>query len=134
MLSAVLPGAGQVYNKKIWKVSIIYLGFGATGYFFIQNRNIYNGLRAEYLAGVNDGKPDDIQLISSIDDYRKNRDIFAMAFVGVYALQIIDAAVDAHLFNFDVSDDLSLHWQPNTFYSFTNNAPTFGASIILKLR
>ena len=144
VLSAILPGAGQVYNKKYWKVPIVYAAIGVTGFYAYDNLTIYRGLRDEYIARLN-GKPFiadqdtdprspenyDITL-SIIDDYRRQRDIFIFATVAVYALQIIDAAVDAHLFNFDVSDDLSLHWQPSALY--VQNTPAFGATLTLKLK
>jgi hypothetical protein len=146
VLSAILPGAGQVYNKKYWKVPIVYAAIGVTGFYAYDNLTIYRGLRDEYLARLN-GKPFTITeicsirnpegcttqtIVENIDYYRRQRDIFIIATIAVYALQIVDAAVDAHLFNFDVSDDLSLHWQPSALY--VQNTPAFGATLTLKLK
>ncbi len=119
ILSAVLPGAGQVYNKKAWKVPIIYAGLGASAYFFTQNYNNYTYYRKNLIA-LNDEDASTVNTTpySSTDlqnlkrDSRNRRDISAVAFVGVYLLNLIDANVDAHLSTFDVSDNLSLRVVP----------------------
>lgn len=111
ILSAILPGAGQVYNKKWWKVPIVYLGLGASAYFFDVNQFNFNGYKELYIE-----TEDDFYLVE-LERYRRWRDISAIAFVAVYGLQIIDANVDAHLFHFDVSDDLSFNWAPTPILS-----------------
>jgi hypothetical protein len=145
VLSAILPGAGQVYNKKYWKVPIVYAALGVTGFYAYDNLTIYRGLKKEYIARLN-GKPLPSAQQSTdplspetfeinegiINDYRRKKDIFIFATIAVYALQIVDASVDAHLFNFDVSDDLSLQWQPSALYVY--NTPAFGATLTLKLK
>jgi len=119
ILSAVLPGAGQVYNKKYWKVPIIYAGLGTTTYFFIQNLNEYNYYRTNLRAihdndeaTVNETPYDSDDLVSLKQSSRNRRDISGAIFVGIYLLNIIDANVDAHLATFDVSDNLSIRVQP----------------------
>ncbi|TVR77031.1 MAG: hypothetical protein EA412_12140 [Chitinophagaceae bacterium] len=116
-LSAVLPGAGQVYNRKYWKLPIIYAGFAGLGYSIYFNAGEYRNFRNAILTRLDDN-PDttdpyeDIytteNLITLKNYYRRNLDISVVASILLYALNIIDATVDAHLFEFDVSDDLSL--------------------------
>ncbi len=119
VLSAVLPGAGQVYNKKAWKVPIIYAGLGASAYFFVQNYNDYQFYRTNLIA-LNDDDATTVNttpystsdLIDLKQGSRNRRDISAVAFVGVYLLNLIDANVDAHLSTFDVSDNLTMRLSP----------------------
>jgi hypothetical protein len=121
LLSTVLPGAGQVYNKKWWKVPIIYAGIGISIYAAIWNQEQYN-IYASAFDIRNDGNEDtvdefegiytDEQLIQIQNFYDKNRETSIIVAVGFYALNILDANVDAHLFEFDVSDDLSLKIEP----------------------
>ncbi|RMG78311.1 MAG: hypothetical protein D6707_10040 [Bacteroidetes bacterium] len=127
ILSAIVPGAGQVYNKKIWKVPVIYAGIGTGVYFYSFNRKEYLRNKNAYLQRLN-GEADefsslenyksDAQLIADTETYRKFMEISVIAIAAVYALNILDAGVDAHLFYFDVSDDLSLHITP-VFSAFT---------------
>ncbi len=126
--SAVLPGLGQAYNNKYWKIPIIYSALGGVGYSF----NFYNKQYQKYLKGleeilrVEDGdttvqltifdeNTDKNLVIQLKDDFRRKRDLSALGFLAVYALNIIDATVDAHLSNFDISDDLSLYIKPDIY-------------------
>jgi hypothetical protein len=135
--SAVLPGLGQAYNKKYWKIPLVYIGFGTIGYFIHWNNDNYQLFRIGY-QHLTDGNPEtqDYLKIEAVrrnnydlsnpnhynnlrtalqrqqDYYRRNRDLLIISFVGFYGLNIIDASVDAHLFDFDISDDLTLKWQP----------------------
>jgi hypothetical protein len=129
ILSTVVPGAGQIYNKKYWKTPIVLAGIGVCGYFIRTNHILYKDYKGALLQRVdtNATAPDkylDIysndQLITLQDQYRQNRDLFIIVTSLVYVLNIVDALVDAHLFSFDVSDDLSLNWQP--YCSYTANA------------
>ncbi len=132
--SAVLPGLGQAYNKKYWKIPIIYAGFGTIGYFIGWN----NGFYKTYKLAYSDLTDDDLNTDSyldllppgyNLDDpttfnnfksglskqseyYRRNRDLLIISMIGFYGLNIIDASVDAHLFDFDISEDLTMNWQP----------------------
>ena len=117
--SAVLPGLGQAYNKKYWKIPIIYAGIGTSIYFYVRNNNDYNNFRDAYkrrLAGFTDDEywgDGDTPLISAdrLADAQKtakrNKDMSIAIAVGFYLLNIIDANVDAHLRQFNVNDDLS---------------------------
>ena len=119
IMSAILPGLGQVYNNKYWKVPIVYAGLAGFGYMFWFNNDQYNVarkyLKAEYdsdTATVNDSGLSGTQLLTYKGKYRKRRDIGAIGILAVYVLNIIDANVDAHLRTFDVSDDLSIQIRP----------------------
>jgi len=144
ILSAILPGAGQVYNKKYWKLPIIYAGLGGFGYMFGFYNSQYNVarkyLKAEYdvdSTTVNNTGLSGDQLLVYKTKYRKFRDISVIGLAAVYVLNIIDANVDAHLKTFDVSDDLSLQikpWEEVYFPSNGNTSIAAGISIKLKFK
>lgn len=143
ILSAILPGAGQVYNKKYWKVPIVYAGLGGFGYMFGFYNSQYNVAR-KYLKAEYDGDSSTVnntglsgdQLLVYKTNYRRFRDISVIGLAAVYVLNIIDANVDAHLKTFDVSDDLSLKISPweNLCYTGTGYCFAGGISIKLKLK
>ena len=122
LYSAILPGAGQVYTKKYWKVPIIYAGFITSAYYINESNDFYQLYKSTYLNRINDITTDEFQGIYSdsdlktlADHYRRNREVSALLFTLTYVLNIVDASVNAHLFDYDVSDDLSLHIQPMFF-------------------
>lgn len=118
--SAILPGLGQAYNGKYWKIPIIYGALGVGIYFYLDNDRQYDRYRDAYksrLAGqmddefINeDGEPILTRegLIEAQKFYQRNKEISILVIAGIYALNIIDANVDAHLAQFNVSEDLSL--------------------------
>lgn len=113
--SAILPGLGQAYNKKYWKIPLVYAGIGTSLYFYIDNNRKYNDVRDEYkrrLEGLERSpkfeRLDDSRLISAQKFYQRNRDLSALVTVGFYVLNIIDANVDAALIQFNVNENLSL--------------------------
>jgi len=138
--SAVLPGLGQAYNKKYWKIPIVYAALGTGIYFYIDNTNEYKRYRDAYkrrLAGFNDdefwgtdfeGNPLEAAqisqdaLIRAQKTLRRNREISMLVTVGIYALNIIDANVDAHLLQYNVDDNLALkpHFKMNEMDATTN--------------
>jgi len=129
ILSMALPGLGQAYNKKYWKIPLAWAAVAVPLYFALDERSKFEEFKSAYVKRVDDdpttidekytGVYRDSQLLSLIDFHRKNRDLmFVLTGVG-YALNILDAAVDAHLFHFDVSDELAAHIRP----SFQYNAP-----------
>ena len=125
--SAVIPGSGQIYTKKYWKVPIIYGGLVTSAYFINDNNNQYNEYRDAALLSYETGE-DQLgytysELIILKDHYKRNREISYFSFVGVYILNIIDASVNAHLFHFDVSDDISLNIRP--YSTFSNTGVSF---------
>ncbi len=127
-LACIIPGSGHVYNNKNkpenvysrvwWKLPIIYGGLGASGYLTYFNINEYNLIRNERLSRQNNPSSyliqySDSQLKYLQEDYRRLRDISIISFIGIYMLQIIDANVEAHLFQFDTDDKLSFDFKPN---------------------
>lgn len=133
--SALLPGLGQAYNKKYWKIPIIYAGFGVIGYFIDWNNDNYQLYKlayshltdkdsttnafleleaAQYYDLSNPSRFENFKngLSRQQDYFRRNRDLLIISLLGFYGLNIIDASVDAHLFNFDISEDLSMRWEP----------------------
>lgn len=116
--SAILPGAGQVYNRKYWKVPIVLGGLGVSYWFIQDNNKQYQRYKSAYLDIVN-GRPDEFnglysgdQLRQVADTYHRWRDLSYVAFGLVYALNIVDASVDAYFVRFDVSPDLTVRAGP----------------------
>lgn len=143
--SAIIPGWGQIYNKKYWKLPLVYGALGATAYIFFDNLQVYKDSRfsykAKYMASQGDSslygqiKPEYIRY--SLEGLRQNRDQFrryldysVLFFVFFWGLNVVDAAVDAHLKSFDVSTDLSLKLKPG----YSEMAGTKGISIILAFK
>jgi hypothetical protein len=119
LYAAILPGAGQAYNKKYWKVPIVYGGFAFLGYyidFYNQNHRKYRGELFEML-GANATQSasgfTETQVRSLIDRYRRERDFFIVLSGLWYALQIIDAHVDAHLKEFEINPNLQVRVEPS---------------------
>lgn len=112
--SAVLPGLGQAYNKKYWKIPLVYGALGTSIYFYIDSKKNYNEYRNAYkrrLEGYDDDKfsyLDDDRLIVGQKFYQRNRDLSALFIFGFYVLNIIDANVDAALIQFNVNEQLSV--------------------------
>ncbi len=123
IFSAVLPGLGQAYNKKYWKIPIIYAGFTVIGYFIVNNNKEFQNFKEAYLYVANGEtypidnpyvtKYNQDQLKQAMDYYRRNRDL-SYIFCGIwYTLNILEAYVDAHFFDYDISDDLTMHISPS---------------------
>lgn len=142
LLSALLPGAGQIYNKKYYKAPIVWAGFA--GLIYLVDRNA--GLYQKYYNAYNIRTDGDEQTVDEFvdvfsesdlkyykDDFRRDRDLSIIATVGWYLICIIDANVDAHLFDFDVSDDLSMHIVPVNYNAGSRPAYTTGISFKFKL-
>ena len=117
-LSAVCPGLGQAYNKKYWKIPIIYAGFGGLGYAIYYTSHNFNIARTAYRAAVR-GQPavyngytssEDIKYFR--DQYKNYLNICALVTVVWYGLNLIDAAVDGHLYSYNMDDKLSFNFDP----------------------
>ena len=115
--SAVLPGLGQAYNKKYWKIPIVYIGLGIGIYSYTWNQKKYHEFRDEYkrrLDGTFDpnhpiyGDLDNDRLIRAQKFHQRNRDLSALITAGIYILNIVDANIDGHLMQFNVNDNLSI--------------------------
>lgn len=143
--SAIIPGWGQIYNKKYWKLPLVYGALGATGYVFFDNLQVYKDSRFAYKAKYQASRGDSTDyfkikpeyLVYSLESLRANRDQFrkyidysVLFFVFFWGLNVVDAAVDAHLKSFDVSPDLSLLIKPG----YSEMAGTKGISVILAFK
>ena len=143
-LAVVFPGGGQIYNRKYWKLPIIYGGFAGCAYALSWNSKMYKDYSKAY-SDIMDSNPntksyEDLlppnanytpeQLKGVLkrrkDSFRRYRDISIFAFIGVYLISIIDAYVDAELSNFDISPDLSMKLEPVVF---DNNSQINSANI-----
>jgi Family of unknown function (DUF5683) len=147
--SAILPGLGQIYNKKYWKVPIVYAALGITGGIFLYNFKNYKNTRFAYKAKYNASLPTathaDTVLLLKIktplerysletlryyrDSFRRDIDYSALIFIVFWGLNVVDATVDAHLKAFDVSPDLSLRIKPG----HSQMAGTNGLSLVLNI-
>ena len=136
--SAVLPGLGQAYNKKYWKIPIIYAGIGTGIYFYTTNTKEYNRFRDAYkrrLAGYEDDEFQGVSTERLIDAQKtasRNRNVSIMVSLGIYLLNIVDANVDAHLRQYNISEDLTV--QPNLNIDPLLLQPSYGLSLTLKLK
>ena len=120
--SAIFPGGGQIYNKKYWKVPIVWAALGTSTYLYLDNntqykryRNAYklrkNGYQDEFI--LDDGT--EIISLTGLERAQKtlrgNRDLSIMSTLLIYVLQILEASVNAHLLQFDANDDITIHPQ-----------------------
>lgn len=136
--SAVLPGLGQAFNKKYWKIPIVWGAMGSGVYFYHLNNSNFNRARTAYKLRINE-KPDEFDgldgkiflskdaLISAQKSYKKDRDLSLLVTVGFYILQIVEASVNAHLLQLNVDSNLSI--SPQIIRNETNNKSIVGASV-----
>lgn len=121
-MSLCLPGLGQIYNKKYWKVPIIYAGFGLLTYLIVFNTNYYLTYKCAYIESFNgdsSGNYSDIvrkypqeSILSAREYYRRNLELSIIFTAVLYVLNITDAAVDAHMFTYDINKDISFNVDP----------------------
>jgi len=138
--SAVLPGLGQAYNKKYWKIPLVYAAIGIPAYLYIKNDKDYDLYRDAYkrrLAGFpqnSEGDPfpnvSNDGLIRAQQTLRRNKELALLFTIGMYALNIVDANVDAHLLQFNVDEDLSL--RPHFKYNEMENNTNLGLTLNFK--
>ena len=138
LLSAVIPGLGQAYNKKYWKIPLVWLGLGGFGYFIIWNNDQYQFYNRNLIYEIaqdpdyeNETGLDQATLKSARDQYRRNRDQLALYGILFYLVQIVDAHVDAHLIEFDVNQDLSVRFEPG-YIPISTGGSQLGMSIKFK--
>ncbi|NOR87784.1 MAG: hypothetical protein GQ527_09260, partial [Bacteroidales bacterium] len=142
-MSAALPGLGQYYNGKYWKIPIIYAGFSTMAFFVMQNKYEYERYKDAYAISseIPDGQTSTnplvenyttSQLLSQREYYQSNLELSYILTGAFYLLQIIDAAVDAHLYDYDISDDLSLHIAPQLMP--TSEGPKISPGIGLRIK
>ncbi len=164
LLYALVPGLGQIYNKKYWKLPIVYGAFMGCMYAVTWNNKNYSDYSTAYfdiMADYNKVKEDsnydgpwsgswtvfvpsgeEKSYVSNTtfqdnlkrrkDYYRRYRDLSIIITVGVYALSIVDAYVDAHLFDFDISPDLSMRWSPEVTPKTRYNSASYGLNCSFK--
>lgn len=148
--SAIVPGLGQIYNKKYWKLPIVYGALGVTGYIFFDNLKTYREYRfaysARFKAAVTGATAADSvdyfklkpqyklyppeSIRSARNQFRKYIDYSVLIFVLMWGLNVVDATVDAHLMSFDVSPDISFRFKPGR----SELARTNGLSMVFMLQ
>jgi len=148
--SAIIPGWGQAYNRSYWKIPVVYAALGITGAIFNYNRVQYNKVKYAYFYVINRNTPDSGKFsLDKVDpalksraqlgdayflqtyrnEFRKDLDYSVLFFIFFWALNVVDATVDGHLKDFDVSNDLSLKIKPN-FNALPN---TLGLSMVFTI-
>lgn len=162
VLMALVPGLGQIYNRKFWKLPIVYGGLMGCMYAVTWNNRNYQDYSTAYKDIMMDAEEPNrpveefhtswqdflgvgydpkewvtntnfqTQLKNRKDYYRRYRDLSIIITVGVYALSIIDAYVDAQLFDFDISPDLSMHWEPSVTPQTAYSSLSYGLNCSIK--
>lgn len=162
VLMALVPGLGQIYNRKFWKLPIVYGGLMGCMYAVTWNNRNYQDYSAAYKDIMMDAEEPNrpveefhtswqdflgvgydpkewvtntnfqTQLKNRKDYYRRYRDLSIIITVGVYALSIIDAYADAQLFDFDISPDLSMHWEPSVTPQTAYSSRSYGLNCSIK--
>ena len=137
LYSTILPGLGQAYNKKYWKIPILYAGFVGLGWGIIHNNKKYLEYKRALLQEIdterNDLKLPESALRNRTDNLRRDRDLLIIIVGLLYIVNIIDAHVDAHLKTFDLSDNLALAIQPYATPTIVDS-PNAGISLTLQLK
>ncbi len=141
LFSTIVPGLGQAYNKKYWKMPIIYAAIGTSLYFGFSNNRNFKKYKTAYTIRLDndlkttdefDGLLTDAGLEANIEFHQRNRDL-AFIVAGIfYIFNIVDAAVDAHLFSFPKNDNLSFNLQPNLELTH-NNQVSKGFKLVINL-
>jgi len=142
IFSAVLPGLGQGYNRKYWKIPIVYAGFGILTYFIVSNTKEYRKYQEAYIYVANgDSVPidndyvdiyDEQQLLDGKNYHKRNMELSYIITGLWYVLQIIDASVDAHFFDYDISEDLTIRVDPMMHVRPEDLRPVTGVKLTLK--
>lgn len=135
--SAIFPGLGQIYNKRYWKLPIVYGAIGTSVAIYIYNNDQYHRYRDAYkrrLAGYSDDEFQDLlsdeSLINAQEQFQSNKELTLLVTAAIYILNIVDANVDAHLQQFNVSNDLTLN--PSFDYNQYTGEANFGLSLNIK--
>ena len=114
LLSAALPGLGQYYNESYWKIPIVALVGGYFGYEIINQNNKFLDYRDQFIASQSPGNPNgNPQLLALRNSYKDQRDKFIFYFGIFYVINLVDSYVDAHLYDFDVSDKMKVGFDPS---------------------
>lgn len=136
--SAILPGLGQAYNKKYWKIPIVYAALGTSTYFYIDNNKQFNRTRTAFKL-LKAGKPHEFDglnghdllseeaLVRAQKRFKEDRDLSLFITIGLYVLQVVEASVDAHLMSLNTDENLSFN--PNIVIDPITNQVVAGVSI-----
>jgi hypothetical protein len=140
LYAAILPGLGQIYNKKYWKLPILYGGAGTILFYIDYNNKKYQQFRNAFLERKSLPEPlwkdplainvEEDNLQRGIDFYRRNRDLLMILLAGIYFIQIVDAYVDAQLMDFDISEDLSFRIQPGLIPDGYTSSINYGLKLV----
>ncbi len=140
--SAVLPGLGQAYNKKYWKIPIVYAALGVSTYAYIYNNDNYNRARDAFKL-EKAGKPHEFdgsdggvvlseETLERVQKtYKEDRDLSLLITVGIYALQIVEASVNAHLMQLNTIDDIDITFRPTFHIDPLSHKSVAGVSLSL---
>jgi len=142
IMSACLPGLGQMYNKKYWKVPVIYAGFGIMSYFIYFNCDEYLNYKCAYIELSNGNRNGNYSylikpyttpadLLSAREFYRRDLEISILLTIVWYAVNILDAVVDAHLYTFNISDKLTMSVEPALLPTGLGYKPAGGMKLCL---
>lgn len=147
LFSAILPGLGQAYNGSYFKIPIIYSLFAGMYFLFEENNTRFKLFREAYRIFDDEGRVPGInytyitskeELRTYKDYYKRNRDLNIIIATGIYLLNILDASVDAHLMDYDISEDLSLKINPEINYIYNHqkniNNPGFGLKFVISMK
>lgn len=136
-LWGIIPGGGQIYNRRWWKLPIVYGVLGAAGWFVVNSAtemkryNTALDLRLENLPDEFFGFLTDQQVVANRNFYRRNLQLGAVGFTALWGLSIVDAVVDAHLKTYDISDDLSLKFKPSVLTVANKSVPSLRITLFL---
>ncbi len=156
-MGAIIPGFGQIMNRRYWKVPIVYAGFAVSAYAISYNATRYEKYRLAYrdISDVNDQTDSYLDLLPSgytienypggisgletnlksyYEQYRRRRDLSIIFSIGYYALTLVEAYVDAQLFDFDISPDLTMQIRPALFQNMYGKTNTAGLQLSLQLK
>lgn len=156
-MGAIIPGMGQIMNRRYWKLPIVYAGFAGCAYAISLNATRYEKYKLAYrdITDTNDDSNSYLNLLPSgysldnypggkaglennlksfYEQYRRNRDLSIILSIGYYAITLVEAYVDAQLFDFDISTDLSMHIRPALMQNAYGKTNTAGLQLSLQLK
>ncbi len=141
IMSACLPGLGQLYNKKYWKIPVIYAGFGLMTYFIYTNADQYLNFKCAYIESIGGNQNGSYgylvqrytssELLSTREFYRRNLEVSILITALWYIVNILDATVDAHLYTFNITDNLTMKVEPAVLPSGLGYKPVGGVRLCL---
>lgn len=140
-LYSLIPGGGQVYNRKYWKIPIVYGGLILVGSWVVKNNKQYKLYKEEAINRYNNDtiisfpELNDESVVAEMENYEYKRNINIILLVGVYVLNIVDAAVDAYFFSYDINENLTLKAEPYIHppATYSTVLPTAGITLTLNL-